>query len=158
MSDVGAEIDALLDQAKRYWDVQDYAGLKSLWDMDEKDPYYQPEEVEELLVGWPAIEAYWATNTKIMDKITVSYGKAKAKLIAPDLAVAMFDLRWDAALKGRAPLGGDNRSTAIFRRKPEGWRFCHYIEAPLAPILYIRKLYEKDVEPAFRERLAREGQ
>lgn len=157
MSDVGAEIDALLAQAKKFWDVQDYPGLKSLWDLDEKDPYYQPEETEELLVGWPAIEAYWATNLKIMDKISVLYGKARAKMIAPDLCVAVFDLRWDALLKGRPPLGGDNRATAIFRRKKDGWRFCHYIEAPLAPIMYMRKLYERDVHPQFRERLAKEG-
>lgn len=157
MSDVAAEIDAVLAEAKRYWDVQDYAGLKTLWDLDEKDPYYQPEETEELLIGWPAIEAYWANNLKIMEKISVLYGKARAKLITPDLAVAMFDLRWDAALKNREALGGDNRATALFRKKPEGWRFCHYVEAPLAPIMYIRKLYEKDIHPAFRERLAREG-
>lgn len=157
MSDVSAEIDALLVQAKEYWHVQNYAGLKSLWDPDEKEPWYQPEETEELLVGWPAIEGYWANNLKVMSKITVSYGKARAKLIAPDLAVAVFDLRWDAALIGRAPLGGDNRTTAIFRKKKDGWRFCHYVEAPLAPIMYMRKLYEKDVAASFRDRLAKEG-
>ena len=47
------------------------------------------------------------------------------------------------------PVGADNRAVALFRKLPEGWRICRYVEAPLAPILYMRKLYENSVEADF---------
>ena len=40
---------------------------------------------------------------------------------------------------------------AVFRKKPEGWMFIHYAEAPLAPLTYVEHLYRKDVMPNFEE-------
>ena len=47
------------------------------------------------------------------------------------------------------PVGGDLRVTAVFRKTPAGWRLFHYVEAPLAPIIYVRRLYQGQVDADF---------
>ena len=72
------------------------------------------------------------------------------RIIASDLAFAIWDLHFEMKIKGRRPLGEDIRVTGIFRKKPEGWRYIHYAEAPMASMVYIQKLFEKDVQPEFK--------
>ena len=45
--------------------------------------------------------------------------------------------------------GGDARVWAVFRKKPDGWRFIAYAEGPMSPGLCIHKLYEMNVSPGF---------
>ena len=47
------------------------------------------------------------------------------------------------------PFGSDNRVSAIFRRKPDGWKYVVYAEAFQAPTVYLQKLIEKDVSPEY---------
>ncbi len=63
------------------------------------------------------------------DAIRAYWDKAMAMI--PRLKMRLWDLH-------AAPLSD-----------AEGWRFCRYAEAPLAPILYMRKLYENSVDPNF---------
>ena len=72
--------------------------------------------------------------------------------LAPDLAAAVWDLHFEAKYRGSPPMGEDIRVTAIFRKKPEGWRYVHYAEAPMTGTMYLRKLMQKDVKPEFDAR------
>jgi len=144
------DIEAVLGQLTEHWNRMDFPAIRELWDSEETDPFYLPEESEELLASWDAIEAYWANTQATISRLSMRIWDVQAKLLAPDLAVAVYRMHWNGAVTGYpAPLGGDNRVTAIFRQRGETWRFCHYVEAPLAPMLYLRRLYELDVDRAF---------
>ena len=139
------EITAIFKGCEALWGRQDYAALRALWDPAEAEPWYVAEEVDHPMIGWAAIDGYFAKNPSVLKAIAVRYSDIKVKRLAPDLALALFTLRWDARMAPGAPaIGGDNRATAIFRKTAQGWRFCHYVEAPIAPIVYMRKLYERD--------------
>lgn len=144
------EIEAVLEQLARRWNRMELSAIRELWHPDETQPFYLPEESEELLDSWEAIEAYWANTKATISRLSMRTWDVQAKLLAPDLAVAVYRMHWNGDVTGYpAPLGGDNRVTAAFRRHAETWRFCHYVEAPLAPMLYLRRLYELDVDQAF---------
>ena len=144
------DIEGVLEQLTERWNRMDFSAIRELWDPDESEPYYLPEESEELLASWDAIETYWANTKATISRLSMRIWDVKAKLLAPNLAVAVYRMHWNGAVTGYpAPLGGDNRVTAIFRRCGDTWRFCHYIEAPLAPMLYLRRLYELDVDSEF---------
>jgi len=49
------------------------------------------------------------------------------------------------------PFGSDNRVSAVFRKKADGWKYLCYAEAFQAPNLYFQKLFEKDVSPEYQE-------
>jgi hypothetical protein len=49
------------------------------------------------------------------------------------------------------PRAGFDRCLAIFRKKPEGWRFILYAQCPLGPETYVRTLLEKIVSPEFSD-------
>lgn len=160
--DMQAAISRLIMRLGEAWDRQDYARMRrEFWDPEEAEPWYVPEEVAEPLIGWQAIEQYWATNRRIMRCVRVRYSDIRVKPVAghADQAVALFALRWDAELKDwPAPLGGFNRVTANLRLTGDGWRLTHYIEAPMAPITYIRTLVERHgdtaVDQAMLDRIA----
>jgi hypothetical protein len=70
--------------------------------------------------------------------------------LADNLLTAMYSLHWECVLKGEtAPIGGDNRAFSVLRRVGGQWKFTQYVEAPLAPIIYLHQLYEKSVTPGF---------
>jgi len=73
-----------------------------------------------------------------------------AKQLAPDLAVALYQMHWNGEIKGFDHLVGiDSRVTAVFRRRGERWLICHYVEAPAAPMLHLQKYYAGNVDDDF---------
>ena len=145
------QLGGVLKDLAGYWGNLDFAGVRSLWDPEADRPFYLPEESEQLLVGWDAIEAYWAKTKATISRLSMRIWDLQARLLEPDLAVAVYQMHWngDVSAYGRA-LGGENRVTAIFRRRGQRWYFCHYVEAPLAPMLYVQRLYALDVDPEFQ--------
>ena len=72
------------------------------------------------------------------------------RTLSPDIVSVVYAMHWDARVRGAAtPLGGDNRVCATLRRTSAGWRFIQYVESPLAPIVYMKRLYEQSVTPGF---------
>lgn len=80
-----------------------------------------------------------------------------AKEAAPGLAIALVDANWSTYIPGSRlypkPFGGPVRISMVLRRA-DGWRLFHYVEAPLASIVQLRRAHEDAVEPAFHARLA----
>ena len=61
-------------------------------------------------------------------------------------AIITFDLRFDVKLNDRPkPIGGDNRGVVSLRKVDGNWKIYAWVEAPLAAITYMRKLYELNV-------------
>lgn len=144
------EIEEVLAKLESRWRSMELSSIRELWDPEETQPFYLPEESEQLLASWEEIEAYWAKTRATISRMSMRTWDVTAKLLQPDLAVAVYRMHWNGEVTGYPkPLGGDNRVTAILRRRDGVWRFCHYVEAPVAPILYLRRLYELDVDPDF---------
>ena len=144
------EIEDLLAALTMRWNGLELQRIRELWDPDEQEPYYLPEESEDPLIGWDAIEAYWRKTQATISRLSMRTWDVQAKLIGPDLAVALYQMHWNGEVEGYPkPMGGDNRVTALFRKTPAGWRFFHYVEAPLAPMIYFRRLYELDADEDF---------
>lgn len=150
MSSPAQEIESVLKSLTERWNALELQRIRDLWDPDEAEPYYLPEESENALIGWEAIEAYWRQTQATITRLSMRTWDVQAKVIAPDVAVALYQMHWNGEVEGYPkPLGGDNRVTALFRNKEDGWRFFHYVEAPLAPMIYFRRLYELDADPDF---------
>jgi hypothetical protein len=152
--DITAEITALLRETEKRWDTQDTASLKELWDTDDAEPFYLAGEQANWFVGWEQLNDYLnpKSGPKVTQAMRVRFYDIKARLLAPDLAFAGYWMRTDMKLIFQPePFASDNRVSAVFRRKPEGWRYLAYAEAFQAPNMYMNHLMEKDVADDYQE-------
>ncbi len=150
-SNLEQAIAAVLRQLQQNWNRMDLKAMAGIWDTSDLQPFYLPEEVDQPLRDWDAIHAYWDKTMQMIPRLKMRIWDLEAVLVSEDLAWVSYQFHWDAIAKGYdKPVGADNRAVALFRRLPEGWRICRYVEAPLAPILYMRKLYENSVDEDFR--------
>lgn len=154
-TDITTELENLLRETEAIWDSQDTAALRNLWDTEDQEPFYLAGEQDDWFVGWDAINAYLAPPAgapQVTEAIRVRFYDLRARLLAPDLAFGAYWMRTDMKLVWQEkPFGSDTRVAAIFRKKPEGWRYVCYTEAFQSPNLYMQKLYEKDISPEYEE-------
>jgi len=145
-----AEISARLAELERAWCRLDFAAIRALWDTT-TDPIYFAEESPEAKLTWTDLESYWALTGRLIEKMGMRVlGEPVMREIAPGMISVIYDMHWDALIRGETrAVGGDNRVCATFRHTKNGWRFAQYVEAPLAPITYMRKLYEQSVTTGF---------
>ncbi len=135
-------ITALMDRYRAAWTANDPAALKACWDPACK-PLYLAEEIEETLEGWGAIERYWAMNEGLHADVALSFSHPAFTDLADGLVLGAWRMDWSIAFTDRPAMAGWNRVAAVYRQFPDSWRFAAWIEAPLAAITYVRKLYEE---------------
>jgi hypothetical protein len=156
---VFAEVEAFVDDYIARWNAYDVPRLRSLWDATEADPIYVAEEADPLF-GWAALEKYWSVDRSTSERL-IKYWDLKVRVVAPDIAIAFYQMSWNVYLRNvrlyPRPIGGQVRVSAHLRRKPDGWRLFHYVEAPLAAMIQVRRAHEAAVAPEFLERLAQKG-
>ena len=133
-----AEITALLSRYAEAYSRQDYAAVLGFWDRDDPDVFYIAEEIDPPMRGWKLIDAYFA-RPGVVDGIRYEYDKVRADLLAPDLAIATYNMRFDLKVKNMNPMAGFDRVVAVFRRRNGEWKFARYVEAPQAPMTMVRK-------------------
>jgi len=148
-SEVREAVEAVIAEYERCWAGLDFAGLRELWDPDEPEPIYVAEEGLEPLVGYPAIERYWAASKATIDRAKIRTANLQVRSIAPGIALAFFKMHWNVAMADGRVMGGDVRTTSLLRETPQGWRFFHYVEAPLANLVQVRQANEAQVDPDF---------
>ena len=144
------EILKLLSELEQAWRGLDFARIRALWDAS-SDPIYFAEEAPHPLLDWKQLQDYWDLTGRMIEKMGMQIlDEPKLVALAPDLVTAVYSMHWDAVVRGDArPMGGDNRVCATLRRTRAGWRFAQYVESPLAPIAYMRLLYERATTPGF---------
>lgn len=134
MSDsLAAELVPLIERYISYSEGMNFEGKRALWDRDEPAPLLMPEEAAAPLVGWAAIDAYWSKSRVVMTSLKSRSANHRCRLLAAEIALVTYDLRWVATLAGppRPAIAADVRVTALLRKKPEGWRYFHLMEGPI---------------------------
>lgn len=149
-----AEIEAVLNTTKSIWNSQEFHRLKEVWDADDPEPWYVPEEIETPFRSWPEIDRYWNPGRKVLEAFRWDFANLHVKLLAPDLTLALFDHFYELKVAIGRPqpaTAGFDRVITLFRKKPEGWRHILYAQCPLGPEIYVRALRHKIVSPDFEE-------
>ncbi len=137
-STLDQELTDFLARYAEAYNREDYVALLNMWDQDDPYAFYMAEELDPPMHGWKTIRAYFS-RTGVLDGIRNEYSNVRAHLVAPDVAVATYRLRFDIKVKTMQPLSSFDRIMAVFRRKGGEWKMIAYAEAPQAPLTMIRK-------------------
>ncbi len=135
---VFAEVEAIFRNL-----ATEHPRIRGLWDPDLAAPVYLAEESQELITDWPSLDRYFALTAKVLPMVRARYELQSVTPLRDGMVTAWCRLEWQAVM---APdpdrIGGYVRVVAVLRDTPAGWRFVSYVEAPLAPIMYMRELYK----------------
>lgn len=148
------EIEAVLIETKAIWNSQEFWRLKEMWDADDPEPWYVPEEIPTPFYSWPEIEKYWNPGRKVLDAFRWDFSNLRVKALSDDLTLAIFDHFYEIKLAvgpPTPPTAGFDRCLTLFRKKPEGWRHILYAQCPLGPDTYVRAMRQRMVRPDFEE-------
>ena len=145
-----AEILRLLAELEQAWCRLDFARLRRLWD-PACEPLYVAEEHPRVQLDWTQLQEYFDLTARAIERMSMRIdGEPVLRELAPGVVSASYAMHWDALVRGESrPMGGDNRVVDTFRRTAHGWRFVQHVEAPLAPISYVRELYARSATPGF---------
>ena len=145
---VTGDIEATIHATADRWNSQDFATVLELWDTNEPTPFYLAEEQDDWFIGWEALRAYLdpPRPSPMIYGIREEMHNIKVNQIAPDLAMAAWDMHFEMKMGRSKPIGEDVRVSAILRQTPEGWRYIYWAESPLTATVYIRKLLEQNVD------------
>ena len=138
------EILDLIQETKRIWDTQNYSNLKSLWDAEDNNPLYIPEEKVDFPTDWNSLERYWnpVPGKKILDGIRNDYSNIKIKLISKEVAIILMDLNYDLKVINSQPLSGFDRIMCVVVKKDGDWKYSAYIEAPMNPMSQVYLMWK----------------
>jgi hypothetical protein len=141
------------------WTRLDLQAIAELWDREDPGIFLLPQEIEQPLVGWAALETYLSKARVRLQAASMRTWNLNARLIGPDLAVALYEMHWNGQMIGvTRPIGVDSRATAVLRRRNGTWRICHYVEAPVAFSLRLQQTYLDAVDADFAQRIGWQGQ
>lgn len=146
------DIDAVLKKTEDIWNSQHFFRLKEVWDADDPEPWYVPEEIETPFRSWPELEKYWGPGRRVLRAFRWKFSNLRVKALAPDLTLALFDHFYELQLgvgPPSPPTAGFDRCLALFRKKPDGWKHILYAQCPLGPDTYLKTLRQKIVQPDF---------
>lgn len=150
---IEVDVSAIVQESAARWTAQDSVSVLELWDRDDSRPMYLAAEQDDWLIGWAEVSDYITPSgpTSALEAMRKRVSNIRVKQIAPDLAIAAWEMHLDMKFRGRPAIGNNLRLTGVLRKTLQGWRFIHYVEAPMTPLVYIQKFYERDVEPEFHE-------
>lgn len=160
MAGLHDDINAVLTRYFTLWNDWKMDDLRRLWDADEREPIYVAEE-RDPLIGWPALLDYWKVSEPRRSEHFIAFGDLQVREIAPGVAHAFYQLSWNFFVIGnrmyQKPIGGEVRATTLLRKKPEGWKFFHHIESPLASLIQLKRAHEQNVDERLFTMLEQKG-
>jgi len=152
--EVAEAIEKIILQWAYYWNNSSWGLIQDHWDPDEEAPYYLGEEREHWLIGREGVNSYFNPPRivrSLMGGVNMVPYRLRVRLVSDDIAIVIWENKLDMDLRGRPPISDNFRANAVLRKKPEGWMFIHYAEAPLAPLAYVEHLYRKSVTPGYED-------
>lgn len=127
-----------------------FVDLKSFWDISDENPIYIAEEVDKIMSSWPEVFDYWKVTDEWNTHSNFVYLNKCVKRVDDNYAIATFEMHYDLKLNDRPnAIGGDNRVVVSLRKNVGEWKIYSWVEAPVAAITYVRKLYEMNVTDGF---------
>lgn len=160
MTDLSETITNVLTTYVDHWNEYDVDPMIAMWDEEEPEPIYIAEE-REPLIGWDAIKGYWQGADPETSDHLITFRDVIAREIAPGVAHAFWHMNWNAYFANemlyQKPIGGPVRVTALLRKKDGNWKFFHWIEAPLASLIQLKRAHEAAVDPKFIAKLKAKG-
>ena len=121
---VADEIAVVLDEYAAAWSARALRRVARLWDEQEPSPTYAAEELAEVLTDRASIVEHLTRTESRLEETRVTIGRTQVTELGEDLVLAVFHCRWELEWVSFSRVG------AIFRRREDGWRFAHYMEAP----------------------------
>ena len=132
MTALDREVGELLEELARRWTALELGRMRELWDPSEREPVYVAEELRHPVVGWDAFDDYWIRTSGRLRRASYRTAELQTRAIADDLAIACLIIDWALLpVEAEQPNHGQSRATAVVRRTPDGWRFIHWMEAPI---------------------------
>jgi len=147
-TEVIAGVSAVIHETAERWNSQDFASVLGLWDPDEPVPFYLAEEQDDWFIGWERLRGYLdpPRPSPAVQGIREEMRDIHVKQLAPDLALAAWNMHFEMKIIGQPPIGEEVRVSAVLRRTDAGWRYIHWAESPMTAMMYIKKLFERDVD------------
>jgi hypothetical protein len=122
---------------------RDHKNFRKFWAPDIATPVYIAEEHKEIITDWASLESYFEAAAKVLGAVVCKYDLKAVVPIQADLVTAYGQMEWQAAIRPEVDkLGGYVRFVAVLRNSDGGWGLVSYVEAPLAPIIYLGELYK----------------
>ena len=151
--EVEAAVTAVVYETAERWNSQDFSSVLELWDQNEPFPTYLAEEQAQWFVGWNRLRDYLdpPAPNPIIEVLREEMSKIQVNQIAPDLAIAIWEMHFEMKVRGSNPIGEDVRVSAVLRNTPEGWRYIHWVESPKATMVYIENLFQQGVAEGWDE-------
>ena len=153
--DAGVEsaVKAIVLATADAWNSQNYSSVLDLWDPNEPFPTYLAEEQAQWFVGWDRIRAYLdpPRPNPAIEVLREEMFDIQVKQIAPDLAIAIWEMQFEMKVIASNPIGERVRVSAVLRNTDDGWRYIHWAESPKTAMVYIEDLFETQVAPGWDE-------
>ncbi|MDA0368345.1 MAG: nuclear transport factor 2 family protein [Proteobacteria bacterium] len=150
MTSLHDELGGFLRTYEAAWRGGNYDAVRALWDSDEPEPIYVAEESAPL-IGWAAIDAYFAGNRKVLANVAIRTWDHQVRAVGEDVAILFYQMHWNAKIVDGSLMGGDVRVSGLVRRTAAGWRFFHYVEAPLAAMVQMRGTLRANCDDDFAQ-------
>lgn len=142
-STLDPRITKLFNDLEEVWAKRDFGKMRGFWVKDLAAPLYLPEEKREFMTSWAQFDAYFKGNSQATRAGLVKIAPQFAMPMGQGLQMVAFDLEWTLHLVNDVkPIGGWVRGVALVEDAGAEVKLKAYIEAPLAPIMYMRELYE----------------
>lgn len=140
---VDPEISAVFSTLEQIWRAKDFARMRGLWLTDLASPLYIAEENPTIIASWDAFDAYFAQTSAALRQISSTYRIVAVQPGTGGQQLVAFELDWTAAIGPvNPPVAGWVRGQAVLEQEGSAWKLRSYIEAPLAPIVYMGELYK----------------
>ena len=140
---INPQILHIFTELQGMWLSRDFSRMRSFWLKTLEAPLYLPEEKKDFITTWEGFDAYFAAINSGSQGGGVTYRPLHSTPMGHGQEMVAFELEWTTQIKGEeAPIGGSVRGIAMFEYDGQAWKLKAYIEAPLAPILYMRDLYK----------------
>lgn len=150
---IEAAVTAVVMETAERWNSQDYATVLELWDPAEPYPTYLAEEQAQWFVGWDRLNEYLdpPRPNPIVEAIREEMYDVQVKQIGPDLAIAIWEMRFHMKRVMSNAIGETVRVSAVLRNTDNGWKYIHWAESPKTAMVYIEDLYEQDADDDWDE-------
>lgn len=148
-----AEIQPLLDRMEELY-AADPNGSRQIFDelwLQDENIVYVSEQFDNAFYGYGPVASYWKPSWNTLYGYREQYSDLRATLIAPDIALANFNLRYDMHAVTRTPLGGWSRLTLVLRKVDGNWKIQQYYETPMSLLSQGRRIHEEALDPDFAE-------